>query len=796
MKKILFVDVPFTNAQNQDSKRSQFIWDALCKKFDADLLLIKTPEYLTKPLINPDGYAEVFTLVTTTPGPFKTKEIYEFTQENKDKFIHILQRKHYEIVFFRLIRCAELIHLAEQALPESNLVIDADYLISTQAERLWLQNPTWKNALRKIEYLHLKKLENSLFRKAGQCYFSNNKEMALATKNAGNNQSTSNFMMLPNVLPKIESSALKQDISDAEKALLADKYILFYGNLETQENIDAFTYLAKEIYPRVSKKLQEKDIKIYIVGNNSQRVYEQYSGGRLKLIGSVANLYAYIKASLFVILPIKAVSGAMFRILETAMLKKAVLTTFMGAEGLDFNAEEIVLADKTDDICNRITEMIASPGKTTEIGQNIYQKAHDLYNRKAIEKSLTDSLNRLEINPAVKSNKSRLKLAIVSNSFQINANDIDLVINNQIQKMAELYEVTVFCPRRTNSPGREVVDNVTIFRLFDACNYPAVYPNHETKTFCPELFFLLMRNDFDLILCYPGLNSNNKIAVLAAKIKDIPAILISIGIIDYAARFDAMDLINPEILQTINLRKTDRMFLKNLDYIFTVSEKEYMFLRKLNRRIEQIPVQIQAIENEPEQLSVRESFNIAQDTFIFLCIGDMIYLNGQDIVLKAFTKALPNLPDAKLVLLGNIDTEPEFVEDMEALIGAEALQDVVILLRVNDYNTASTWLKEANISLLPARFKMADTGAAESWIVGVPVLQSDAVDPNLVIDDHNGYLFRSEDIDDLASQMQKALANQAKLRKMAEQGKALVQDKYTLESVINRYAKIFKQLTT
>ncbi len=795
-KKVLYVDVPFSDIQTHTTIRSNFIWRILSRHFDADVLLIKTPEFLTKRLTNPAGYEQLYAIASSRINPLKPAAVHQFTKENRDKFTQILQNKRYEMIFFRSVGCAELINLAEKTLPECNLVIDAENLLSRQEELNWQQNPVWKEKNHKIEFTKLRFLENSIFKQANHFFFANHKDMTLAMLNAGIETNSPNFMLLPDSMPMIEDNGLTQDITEAEKVLLADKFILFYGNLETNANLDAFSYIARDIYPRISKKLQEKDIKVYIVGKNRQRVHEQYCGGRLKLVGEVKNLNAYIKASLLIILPIRIDSGAMTRIMEAALLKKTVLTTTLGAEGLDLSAEEISIENQVDDYCNRLIQLLQTPGRLTEMGQNLFQKAKNLYDRDAIEKSLVNTLNQLNDRVASRSSMPKLRIAVITNGFEAIDSDIERYSQFQIKKLSEIYEVVVFRPRRSNKPRTEVIDNLTVNRLFDVLNYPVEFPNKKTKTLCPELFFRIMKSDFDIIQCYPGINGNNILAYIAARIKVIPVVLCSLSLLDYPAIFEANQKVNPDVLHSTNLNWGEKLFLRNLDYIFTASEKEYAFLRKLNERIEQVPLTCQYEEIDLDMLSMREKYNIDRAAFVFLCIGTISTLHGQDIALKAFTEALTHLPDSKLVFVGKPGTETEFIEDFESFIDRESLQDDVIIASPDEPDEIVMWLREANISLIPARFSMADSTSVNSWSQGIPVLQSDAVDPNLVIDDHNGYLFRSEDIEDLSLQMQRAFVNKSRLPEMGAHGKTYVTDKCNYNYLLFRYSGIYKQLTT
>jgi len=82
----------------------------------------------------------------------------------------------------------------------------------------------------------------------------------------------------------------------------------------------------------------------------------------------------------------------------------------------------------------------------------------------------------------------------------------------------------------------------------------------------------------------------------------------------------------------------------------------------------------------------------------------------------------------------------------------------------------------------------------ESWFSNTPVLQSNVVDPNLVIEDINGYLFDSESIDTCAQKMIKAYTNREALPDLAQKGKELVREKYTYEYLISLYNKTYSKL--
>jgi glycosyltransferase involved in cell wall biosynthesis len=787
MKKILYVDVPFSGMNGNDKKRSQFIWSVLSKNYDADLLLIKSQEYLTKNIPTTIGYSQYYTITPLRNTFMGSKAIHKFSHENKAKFSQILLTKQYEFVFFRLESCFELALLTEEILPQCNIVLDIDNLFSHKAHIAWLQNPDWKHKYKQIEYLRLRQLEKKLFAKPFHFVFANKLQLQSAIKIAGISDESKNFLTIHDALTEPIAETNKYNLKDKEQLLLKDKYILFYGDLATESNLDAFKYLTKEIYPKVYKKLQEKDIKLYIVGKNQQAIHTQLTGGRIKLIGEVENIHAFIKASVFVVLPLRSNDSKVNRIMESALQQKAVLTTSKALEGYDLSPEDVAICDKTEDFCNKLILMASKPESTIDMGQNFSDKILSQYDKTEIENKLLDYLENMEVitTSAVASNK--LRIALVTDTFLDDDDYTGYNIYLQAKKLAEQYDVTVFYPRRNHQPAAQVIDNINVIRLYNVIS-------NSQQALCPGLFVSLMKMDFDLIQCYPRLNYNNTIAFVAAKLKEIPIIQCFYNLLDYDKLICEAEHNTPELLSHIQINSYERFIIKNLDYIFAVSEREYAFLRKLNAHTEHIPVPIDTAEFETELPSIREKTGINESTFVFLCLGRIAYIKGQDIVLRAFTKALPSLPNAKLIFIGKTDVEPDYFEDMELFVIREGIQDEVTFTGCIERTETLAWLKEADVHIIPARFMNVGTIVLESWASDTVVLQSDAVDPNLVIEDFNGFLFRSEDIEDLALQMQKAYSNRKRLPELAERGKALVHDNYSFDKLMIRFQKVYKQV--
>lgn len=786
MKKILYVDTPFATDNSGPAERSRFIWSLLSRSYEADLLLIKTPEFLTRKVPETSGYEQLHTLVSGAANPLKPKYILQFSRDNEEKFRRILLNKKYDLIFFRSQACQELADAAQDILPDCSIAMDIDKLQSRTEALPGRPGQTRQNLLSRVESVQLLALEKNLLRQPWHFYLSSLTYLKAALNSIGETKVTDNFHLLPTPLSLTGQVGTGSAKSAQEQTLLQDKFILFYGDLQTENNIDAFEFIAKELYGRVSKLLQKKDIKIYVAGRNSQPLHNQLSGGRIKLLGPLDDLGAYLQACQFVLLPLR--KGASFqRIKEAAIWHKAVLTTSLGSSEYESCRTEMAIADTADALAAKITELVSNPMLALELGQKLYEKMSDLYEQSNVEQRFRQSLDQILSSPN-EVGKAHFKVAVVTEFFGTGTGRIGNHVYKLANSLSRHCEISVLCPNKSCETEHEKSGNLSVWRFKDLLRSSGTENSKGRRSFCPSLTLHLLRNDYDIIQCYGSLTPNCLLAYLAGKLREIPIVLNVFEVPD-------PDPDNPESGQNSATSYLNKLLLRNADHIFTVTEKDYNCLRKLNPRVEQIPLPVEIQINETDLPDVRQKYNLNQTTFIFLCLGKISRNKGQDIALQAFAKALPFLPGAKLILVGKAELEPDYYEELELLVSREGLLGDVIFTDEVERSEVTAWLKTADIQIVPARFMHIGNVVIEGWACGTPVLQSDSVDPNLVVDGHNGFLFRSGDIEDLSQQMQNAYNRQAELAVLAEHGRELVNNRYTYNYLAGRYLDAYKQLT-
>lgn len=774
--RLLYVDTPFEGLQGGDKNRSRFIWSRLSEEFDADLLLIKSKAYATKPIEKHSGYKRQYSIGSTTTPHLKPQAIICFHNAQLNKFRDILIKEQYDIVVFRFLSTYHLACVASTVLPQCHIVIDVDMLFSRVATLAWHQNPTIGNRYNLFEMIKLKAFEAKAFKQNFSYYFTNSVERDIAVRDYDLDGNRAH--VFPNMMP-VENPPIYPDASV--------RYLLFFGTLNSIANQDAFRYLVTEIYPSIESQLRRAGMQIWVAGKNAPEYFLRYQDDCVRIVGEVDNMQELIAGSAFVILPLRIASGTRTRILEAAQMKKAVITTAIGLEGFVFGNRDILQKDTAADFATAILTLAEDTHSRDEYGKNLHHSARAKYGLKPIAEQFINSIKQTS-----KTNRGRrLKIALVSNRFFPEVGGAETNIYLQAKTIANHHEVTVFCPKRINRPCTEYVEGLRVIRMWDILNRPVQYPNLRSKTLCPTLFFRLLREQFDIVQCFPAINYNNILAFLAAKMKKLPYIICFFDFIDYAAYIKQYGEVPKDILNQLKLKWYQKIILQNTAKAFAISNKEIEYLRKIIPNVEFSPVPIDTTEFSMPTETPPLMRTWEQNHFVFLCLGRVSRIKGQDIALKAFCSIADQMPDAKLVFVGRSDYEAEFLEEMKKTLHETDLAEQVHFTGMVERKEALAWLRYSDIHVIPVRFMNSGAVVVESWISDTPVIQSDVVDPNLVVEGENGWLFASEIVSECAEKMLIAYQNKDLLPNLAAAGKARVLSTHTYDHLLDIYQKTY-----
>jgi polysaccharide biosynthesis protein PslH len=136
-----------------------------------------------------------------------------------------------------------------------------------------------------------------------------------------------------------------------------DPLVLFVGAMDWEPNIDAVEYFCSEIWPLI--RSSNSSARFRIVGRNPHRRVQGLASDSVEVTGSVPSVVDHLRESAVVVVPLRVGGGTRLKIYEAMAAGKAVVSTTVGAEGLDVHhGEDILLADDPVNFAEAVTTLL------------------------------------------------------------------------------------------------------------------------------------------------------------------------------------------------------------------------------------------------------------------------------------------------------------------------------------------------------------------------------------------------------------------------------------------------------
>jgi glycosyltransferase involved in cell wall biosynthesis len=145
-------------------------------------------------------------------------------------------------------------------------------------------------------------------------------------------------------------------LADATISRAERRDLLFVGGFSHTPNVDAVLYFCREILPLVHKQL--RNVKLYIVGNAAPAEIIALGSDNIVVVGYVPNLIPYLQSALVSVVPVRFGSGMKGKIGEAMTYGLPVVTTSIGAEGMNLtDGFDAMIADIPDKFAQKIVAL-------------------------------------------------------------------------------------------------------------------------------------------------------------------------------------------------------------------------------------------------------------------------------------------------------------------------------------------------------------------------------------------------------------------------------------------------------
>jgi glycosyltransferase involved in cell wall biosynthesis len=144
--------------------------------------------------------------------------------------------------------------------------------------------------------------------------------------------------------------------------------IAFSGNLEYHPNVSAVRYFREEVWPGLRDA--DPGLRWRLIGRNEQCVEALVAGDeRIERTGAIPDSIDELARAKVIVVPLLAGSGTRIKILEAWAAGRAVVSTSIGAEGLDArDGENIRIADNPKEMKAAVLELLENPSERNRLG--------------------------------------------------------------------------------------------------------------------------------------------------------------------------------------------------------------------------------------------------------------------------------------------------------------------------------------------------------------------------------------------------------------------------------------------
>jgi glycosyltransferase involved in cell wall biosynthesis len=311
--------------------------------------------------------SKICLILTVVRSIFSQKPFIAFkykTVEMEQCITDILKNNTIDYVHYDMLPLAEYIPITtgiKNVLTEHN--------IEYYRYMRWI--PYERNIPKKLyimhQYKNLKKYEEETVDKFGKCIVMSEYDKKILAATA---QSTSFY-----VIPNGTDTQYFKPLPEHEES----DTVVWAGGMSMWPNRDAVTYFMDEIFPLILK--EKPGVKFHVIGNEPPRIlFDSKYKSNVIAYGFVEDIRPIIAKAAVYVAPIRIGSGTKLKILDAMAMGKAIVTTSVGAEGIEVqNNRELSICDTPNDFATRVLMLLGNQSLAREFSRKARKTAEDVY---------------------------------------------------------------------------------------------------------------------------------------------------------------------------------------------------------------------------------------------------------------------------------------------------------------------------------------------------------------------------------------------------------------------------------
>jgi polysaccharide biosynthesis protein PslH len=144
--------------------------------------------------------------------------------------------------------------------------------------------------------------------------------------------------------------------------------LMFFGINDYYPNTDGILYFIRDVWPRIARS--RPDARLKIVGPHPTPEILAQASDRIEIAGKVDDLRLHLASAGAVIVPLRIGGGTRFKVLEAMAMAKPIVSTTIGAEGIDIVHEKhLLLADDAEQFAQAVGRVLDDSDLAARLGK-------------------------------------------------------------------------------------------------------------------------------------------------------------------------------------------------------------------------------------------------------------------------------------------------------------------------------------------------------------------------------------------------------------------------------------------
>jgi polysaccharide biosynthesis protein PslH len=165
------------------------------------------------------------------------------------------------------------------------------------------------------------------------------------------------------------------------------------GSMDWKPNIEGVEWFIDKIWPSITLKMPQ--VKLYLAGREMPKNITNWKLPNVIVLGEIESAVKFMQSKSVMIVPLLSAGGIRVKIIEGLALGKTIISTKIGAEGIDYkNGENILIANNAEEFTASISKLFVDEEYFKTIGRNARKLAEEKFDNKVLTKQLVDFYKR------------------------------------------------------------------------------------------------------------------------------------------------------------------------------------------------------------------------------------------------------------------------------------------------------------------------------------------------------------------------------------------------------------------